>query len=72
MASSNSFNPVDSASRSDSDEARPGVDSPRMARPSPVSSSERLESLDVLRGFALLGILAMNIRAMAAPFAAYM
>jgi uncharacterized protein len=43
-----------------------------MARPSPVSSSERLESLDVLRGFALLGILAMNIRAMAAPFAAYM
>lgn len=40
--------------------------------PAPVTSSERLESLDVLRGFALLGILAMNIRAMAAPFSAYM
>jgi uncharacterized protein len=43
-----------------------------MAQPSPVSSIERLESLDVLRGFALLGILAMNIRAMAAPFGTYM
>ena len=42
-----------------------------MTRPAPVSSPERLESLDVLRGFALLGILAMNIRAMAAPFGAY-
>ena len=38
----------------------------------PVSASARLETLDVLRGFALLGILAMNIRAMAAPFSAYM
>ena len=43
-----------------------------MIQPSPVAASERLESLDVLRGFALLGILAMNIRAMAAPFSAYM
>lgn len=40
--------------------------------PAPVSSAERLESLDVLRGFALLGILAMNIRMMAAPFGAYL
>jgi uncharacterized protein len=40
--------------------------------PTPVSDKERIESLDVLRGFALLGILAMNIRAMAAPFGAYM
>lgn len=39
--------------------------------PVPVASAERLESLDVLRGFALLGILAMNIRMMAAPFGAY-
>ena len=31
-----------------------------------------METLDVLRGFALLGILAMNIRIMAAPFGAYM
>ncbi len=38
----------------------------------PVSASDRLETLDVLRGFALLGILAMNIRAMAGPFSAYM
>jgi uncharacterized protein len=37
----------------------------------PVSRGERLETLDVLRGFALLGILAMNIRSMAAPFGTY-
>lgn len=43
-----------------------------MSTLTPVSASERIESLDVLRGFALLGILAMNIRAMAAPFSAYM
>ena len=43
-----------------------------MAHPSPVSFSDRIEALDVLRGFALLGILAMNIRAMAAPMSAYM
>ncbi len=30
-------------------------------RPGPVSSAERIESLDVLRGFALLGILLLNI-----------
>jgi uncharacterized protein len=38
----------------------------------PVASTQRLETLDVLRGFALLGILMMNIRAMAAPMSAYM
>jgi uncharacterized protein len=43
-----------------------------MTQLAPVVPNERLESLDVLRGFALLGILAMNIRAMAAPFGAYM
>jgi uncharacterized protein len=42
-----------------------------MAQPIPVTATERIETLDVLRGFALLGILAMNIRAMAAPFSAY-
>jgi uncharacterized protein len=42
-----------------------------MPPPLPVQARERLESLDVLRGVALLGILAMNIRAMAAPFGAY-
>jgi len=43
-----------------------------MVQPAPVAAPDRLETLDVLRGFALLGILAMNIRAMAAPFSAYM
>jgi uncharacterized protein len=43
-----------------------------MQHPAPVPASDRIETLDVLRGFALLGILAMNIRAMAAPFSAYM
>jgi uncharacterized protein len=43
-----------------------------MLNPAPVSARDRLETLDVLRGFALLGILAMNIRAMTAPFSAYM
>ena len=45
---------------------------PPLCSPSPVSDKERVEAVDVLRGFALLGILAMNIRAMAAPFGAYM
>jgi uncharacterized protein len=43
-----------------------------MTQPAPVARDDRLETLDVMRGFALLGILAMNIRAMAAPFGAYM
>ena len=43
-----------------------------MSQPVPVTANERIETLDVLRGFALLGILAMNIRAMAAPFSTYM
>ena len=33
--------------------------------------SERFESLDVLRGFAVLGILIMNIQGFAMPGAAY-
>jgi uncharacterized protein len=43
-----------------------------MSHPTPVTSRDRIETLDVLRGFALLGILAMNIRAMAAPMGAYL
>ena len=45
---------------------------PVVSHVTPVAATERLETLDVLRGFALLGILAMNIRAMAAPFGTYM
>jgi uncharacterized protein len=41
-----------------------------LSRPAP--SAHRLETLDVLRGFALLGILAMNVRIMAGPLGAYM
>ena len=37
----------------------------------PVSGSARIDALDVLRGFALLGILAVNIQLFAMPAAAY-
>lgn len=37
----------------------------------PVASSERIELLDILRGMALFGILAANIRGFAGPAAAY-
>lgn len=38
---------------------------------SPIARSSRIQSIDVLRGFALLGILLMNILGFAFPFAAY-
>ncbi|MGH9794205.1 MAG: DUF418 domain-containing protein [Candidatus Acidiferrales bacterium] len=37
----------------------------------PVTQAERIDSLDVLRGFALLGILVMNIMSFSMPFSAY-
>jgi len=37
----------------------------------PVQGSERYEAIDLLRGFAVLGILVMNIQSFAMPFAAY-
>lgn len=39
--------------------------------PAPVRESERIRSLDVLRGFAVLGILTMNVGSFSMPAAAY-
>ncbi len=44
---------------------------PAVAAPLPVAAGERLDSVDALRGFALLGILAMNIVDFAWPGEAY-
>ena len=38
----------------------------------PVTQSDRIVSLDVLRGVAVLGILVMNIQSFSMPGAAYM
>ena len=54
------------------DEGSPGEPTePAAHRAEPVSALERLTSVDVLRGFALLGILAMNIVGFAWPGPAY-
>jgi uncharacterized protein len=47
------------------------LDGHSTARLAPVGSASRLEAIDVLRGFALLGILIMNIRSMSMITAAY-
>jgi uncharacterized protein len=44
---------------------------PRPPKPEPVKAAERVASVDVLRGVALLGILAMNIVFFGLPAAAY-
>lgn len=43
-----------------------------LAGPAPTASAERISSVDVVRGFALLGILLLNICAFGLPFMAYM
>lgn len=39
--------------------------------PAPVAADNRIEGLDVIRGFALLGILLLNVLAFGLPFRAY-
>ena len=50
------------------DEPTPAAAPQRLA---PVTAGERYEAVDVLRGFAVLGILVMNVYAFAMPFPAY-
>ena len=47
------------------------VEKPNTTGISPVQASDRIESLDVLRGFAILGILIMNIQSFSMIGAAY-
>ena len=66
---------LDSEPVSDEALAEPGVDESQLVavKPTvaPVSATERYFAVDMLRGFALLGILAMNIVGFGWPFAAY-
>lgn len=48
------------------------MNSPHPVAAGPIDASARHESLDTLRGVAVLGILVMNIYAFAMPFPAYM
>lgn len=52
-------------------EEQPTPDSPP-AQNAPVTADARIHSLDILRGFSLMGVLLMNMQAFAMPFCAYM
>lgn len=52
-------------------EVNPTTDARPDSDPRPVAASERISSIDTLRGVAVLGILFMNIYAFAMPFVAY-
>ncbi len=57
-------------------EARPATEAVAPSQPAelagPITAPQRIVSLDVLRGFAVLGILVMNIQSFSMPGAAYM
>ena len=69
--------PFDSDSQNGNDHLSVSDDSPQgqagsiAAVPQPVKPSERIQSIDVLRGFAVLGILTMNIVFFAWPMPGY-
>ncbi|MEL7188877.1 MAG: DUF418 domain-containing protein [Pseudomonadota bacterium] len=48
------------------------IDDEKVSGQAPVSSSSRIETLDFIRGLAVMGILAANIVAFGQPFSAYM
>ena len=52
------------------DMAAPGT--PDQQEPAPAAAGDRIDSLDFIRGLAVMGILAANIVAFGQPFAAYM
>lgn len=56
---------------SEQQSGQPGTPVGSAGTAAPVAAAERIASLDVLRGIAILGILVMNIYAFAMPFPAY-
>lgn len=50
----------------------PTIDERAAAAPAPVNAAERIDTLDFIRGLAVMGILAANIVAFGQPFEAYM
>jgi uncharacterized protein len=54
------------------DSDRPGVQPSAASTMGPTPTGERVPTIDILRGLALLGIIAANLRGFAGPAAAYM